>query len=162
MDFMQVGSRIETHTLSVRPEALTWYPSARSPTFGVLIGLEDANSICIADTFHAEFLCLYTTKLCMPFSYTVHTLIVHIASWRASSTLFTNGRQRFSLGFFPEPIVSFVQSMTVWCFSPLGCMLSHHRYTDTPCFRWLIKYAHALCKVSLVGTVKAIALSPSC
>ena len=39
MDFLQVGSGIETHTLSVRPEALTWYPSARSPTFGVLIGL---------------------------------------------------------------------------------------------------------------------------
>ena len=29
MDFLQVGSRVETRTLSVKPEAFTEYPSAR-------------------------------------------------------------------------------------------------------------------------------------
>ena len=60
MDSLQVGSRVETRTLSVRPEALTGYPSDRSPNIGVHIGLDDANLTCIVGTFHAEFLLFET------------------------------------------------------------------------------------------------------
>ena len=47
LDSLQVGSRTEKHTLSVRPGALTEYPTARSPSIRVLIDLDDANLICI-------------------------------------------------------------------------------------------------------------------
>ena len=101
MDSLQVGSTVETRTLPVRREALTGYPSARSPSTGVLIGMDDANLTCIVGTFHTEFKCVYSTLLCKPFSYTVRTLTFHIASCNASSTALTHGRQRFSFGFFP-------------------------------------------------------------
>ena len=47
LDSLQVGSRTETHTLSVRPGALTGSPTARSPSIGVLIDLDDSNLICV-------------------------------------------------------------------------------------------------------------------
>ena len=54
MDSLQVGSRVETRTLSVRPEALTVYPRARSPITGLLIGLDDAILTCIGTIANAD------------------------------------------------------------------------------------------------------------
>ena len=47
-------SKVETHMLSVRFETLTRYPNARSPSNGVLIGLDDANLTCTVTIANAN------------------------------------------------------------------------------------------------------------
>ena len=70
LDSLQVGSRAETHTLSVRPEALTGYPTVPSPSIGVLIDLE-AILICIVTIANAEDL----ATTCTPAQRTVETCV---------------------------------------------------------------------------------------
>ena len=65
------SSQVETHTLSVRPESLTVFPSARSPSIGVLIGLDDANLICIVTIANADDL----ATTCTPAPRTVATCV---------------------------------------------------------------------------------------
>ena len=64
MDSLQVGSRIETPTLSVRSEAMAVYPTARSPSIGVLIDLDDANLMCIVTIANSDDLA--TTRTLAP------------------------------------------------------------------------------------------------
>ena len=57
----RIGSKVETHMLSVWFETVTAYPNARSPSTGVLIGLDDANLTCIVTIENANDLATTST-----------------------------------------------------------------------------------------------------
>ena len=57
----RISSKVETHMLSVWFQTLTGYPNTRSPSTGVLIGLDDANVTCIVTMANANDLATTNT-----------------------------------------------------------------------------------------------------
>ena len=111
LDSLQDGSRAETHTLSIRPEALTGCPTAQSPSIGVLIGLDDANLICIVTIANADDL----ATTCTPAPRKVETsvtqhkmfewcVVVATAIFMDRCSCHQNVRRRRSRRRFAEPL----------------------------------------------------------
>ena len=137
MDSSQVGSRMETLTLPVRPEESTMYPSARLPSTGVLIGMDDANLTCQSVLFTLiSFACIRPLST----SHFVHYPHPHLLP-RVMERVFhhvTFGRQCLTIGFFPGADGEFCEAERhgrhqffrddngcYWCCTSIGMSTCH-------------------------------------
>ena len=153
LDSFQDGSMGETHTLSIRREALTGYPTARSPSIGVLIDLDDANLICIVTIASADDLATTSTPAsrAVEARVTQHKMfewcvVVATAIFMDRCSCHQNVRRRRSRRRFAKPLSTNdtkgapCRFMSWFFSSSLKRMISNRR--DDLCYQsWRLRYA---------------------